>query len=73
MGQLQMDNNKEEIFNNAISAWAKFRKAFGRDLTPSFVAELYAARQVGLSSSRTFFLRIIPPRMLVWPDNAHQC
>ncbi len=43
-----LDGQDWEAFEAAISAMARFRRIFGRDLQPSFVAELYAAKELGL-------------------------
>lgn len=43
-----MNEEKAKVLEAAVAAMANFRKTFGRDLTLSFVAELYAARQLGL-------------------------
>lgn len=36
------------IFKQAIEVMAEFRRTFGRELKPDFVAELYAAYELGL-------------------------
>jgi len=48
-----MDIEKLEAFRKAVSAMAKFKEIFGRDLTPSFIAELYAADKLNLDISPT--------------------
>ena len=45
---MRIDKQKRETIENAVSAMAKFKKVFDRDLTPSFVAELYACDKLGL-------------------------
>lgn len=43
-----LDQKHLEALEKAIAAMAEFRCTFGRDLKPDFVAELYAARELGL-------------------------
>ena len=43
-----LDEQSWAAFEAAIAAMARFRTIFGRDLQPSFVAELYAAKELGL-------------------------
>jgi len=46
---ITLDQTRSEPFEKAISAMAEFRRAFGRDLKPDFIAELYASRELGLT------------------------
>ncbi len=45
---ITLDESRLEAFSAVLPAIARFKRAFGRDLSPDFVAELYAARQYGL-------------------------
>jgi hypothetical protein len=44
-----MDEDRREALDAILPAMAKFKRVFGRDPTPSFVAELIAARHFGLT------------------------
>lgn len=43
-----MDEQKAKALAEALPALAAFKKVFGRDASPAFVAELLAARQFQL-------------------------
>lgn len=43
-----LDQKQLEALEVATAAMAQFRRAFGRDLRPDFIAELYAARELAL-------------------------
>lgn len=45
---IKLDETRVRAFSEAISALAKFRQAFGRDLQPEFIAEIYVAMEFGL-------------------------
>jgi len=45
---IKLDSEKIAAFERAIQAMADFRLSFGRDLSANFVAEIYAARELGL-------------------------
>ena len=45
---MRIGKHERETLENAIYAMAKFKEVFGRDLEPSFVAELYAFNKLGL-------------------------
>lgn len=40
---------KRETINVAVEALTRFKREFNRDLTPSVLAELYVARELGLA------------------------
>ena len=46
---MSLDPQKLLAFEAAIRSMAEFKRVFGRDLKPDFIAELYAAKQLGLS------------------------
>lgn len=46
--RIKLDEEKLMIFKNAIAAMAEFRRVFHKDLQPSFIAEIYAAEELGL-------------------------
>ena len=48
MNQLKLTQENLLVFKEAVKAMAEFRKAFNRDLEPSFIAELYAAEKLEL-------------------------
>ena len=48
MNQVQIDEEKNEVFENTISAMAKFKKVFHKDAQPSSLAEIYAANRLRL-------------------------
>lgn len=43
-----LDQDRLEAFRKILPAIAEFKKAFGRDISPDFIAELYAACEFGL-------------------------
>src|SRR6266852_738198 len=43
-----MDSHTHGILQNALTALADFKRAFGRDLTPSLLGEIYAATELDL-------------------------
>jgi len=43
-----MDEDHRDAFDAVLPAIARFRRVFGRDISPDFVAELYAARELDL-------------------------
>ena len=45
---MPLDLQKLVAFENAIGAMAEFKRVFGRDLKPDFIAELYAAKELQL-------------------------
>lgn len=45
---IRLDSEKIAQFDLAIKAMAAFKKTFGRELSPDFIAELYAARELTL-------------------------
>ena len=48
MNLIELDNHRTKEFEDAVAAMAAFRRTFGRNLDPSFIAELYAAKELGL-------------------------
>jgi len=45
---MRFDAAKLEAFDAVLPAIARFKAAFGRDISPDFLAELYAARELNL-------------------------
>lgn len=46
---MELNDQQVEAFDTALDAHARFRRAFGRPLSPDFVAELHVARELSLS------------------------
>lgn len=46
-----MDNERLAAFEGVLPALSAFKRAFGRDVAPDFVAELYVAREFYLELS----------------------
>lgn len=46
--EIIVDRQRQAVFENSIKAMAEFKAAFGRSLSGDFVAELYAADELGL-------------------------
>ena len=45
---IRFDPQRTQVFVKVLPAIAEFKKAFGRDIKPDFIAELYIARELGL-------------------------
>lgn len=45
---MKLDSERSRVFEDAIRVMREFNRVFGRELKPDFVAELYAARELGL-------------------------
>jgi hypothetical protein len=45
----KMNVETQRVFDKAVKAMADFKRTFGRDLTPSLLAELYVALELDLS------------------------
>jgi hypothetical protein len=45
---IRLDDSKRAAIDAILPAIAAFRRAFGRDITPAFLGELYAARELAL-------------------------
>ena len=43
-----MEPKNREVLETAVRAFACFKRVFGRDFTPSFLAEIYAALALDL-------------------------
>lgn len=43
-----MNDERLRVFEDALSAMAEFKRAFGRGLDSAFVAELYAEKELGV-------------------------
>mgnify|MGYP001113145225 CR=1 FL=1 len=46
--RIWLNEEKQKVFYNAISAMAEFKSVFGRDLAPQSLVELYTAEKLGL-------------------------
>ena len=44
-----LTDERKAVLENALPVLAAFKRAFGRDVTPGFLAELYAARAYNLT------------------------
>jgi hypothetical protein len=49
LNQNRTDAESDRVFRNVISAMTEFRRVFHRDAEPCALAEIYAARRLGLS------------------------
>lgn len=45
---MKLDPDKLRAFDVAIKSMSDFKRVFGRDLKPDFIAELYVARELNL-------------------------
>jgi hypothetical protein len=45
---IRLDQSRRQAFEEVLPAIAAFKKAFGRDISVDFIAELYAARELDL-------------------------
>jgi hypothetical protein len=45
---MKLDEKSREAFDAALPVIAAFKRTFGRDISPDFIAELYAARELNL-------------------------
>ena len=52
LNTIQLDEQRLQVFENGLSAMAEFKRAFGRGLDSAFIAELYAAKELGLEILR---------------------
>lgn len=51
MSTTLLDDQRWRIFEQALPVMAEFERSFGRKLSADFVAELYVARELGLTLS----------------------